>query len=113
GEGRIGLESDMGDWIGRLETRCPCLLTVTKGVGEPRLPSFRRKLATKDWPVTIWSAADLPAPSEQYYGLAGSPTQVERIFPPQVNDETFLWEGNPDTLAQKAYAKLAEFKLWG
>ncbi|MGI6038530.1 MAG: electron transfer flavoprotein subunit beta/FixA family protein, partial [Limnochordia bacterium] len=42
GEGRIGLESDMGDWIGRLETRCPCLLTVTKGVGEPRLPSFRR-----------------------------------------------------------------------
>ena len=28
-----------------------------------------------------------------HYGLTGSPTQVERIFPPENNTEHEIWEG--------------------
>ena len=33
---------------------------------------------------------------ENHYGLAGSPTQVERIFPPDNDTEHEVWEG-PDS----------------
>ena len=86
----------------------PCLLTVEKGIFEPRLPSFRRKLATADRKITCFSLDDLPDRDESHYGLNGSPTQVQRIFPPEVKTEKETWTGEGEMLAGKLCAFLEE-----
>ena len=77
----ILVDTDMGDGIETLKISLPCLLTVTKEVNQPRLPSFRLKLATRDREVTMWDSQALVGANASYFGL-DAPTQVERIFPP-------------------------------
>jgi electron transfer flavoprotein beta subunit len=66
-----------------VEAPLPVLLTVLNEIGEVRyasLPSVIRGLRT---PVPVWGAKDIGVGPDTV-GLAGSPTQVRRIFaPPQ------------------------------
>jgi electron transfer flavoprotein beta subunit len=39
--------------------------------------------------------------NEKRYGLTGSPTQVERIFPPDENLDKEIWVGSGEELAEK------------
>ncbi|MEM2123586.1 MAG: hypothetical protein QXE79_08130, partial [Candidatus Bathyarchaeia archaeon] len=57
----------------------PCLITVTKGINEPRLPSLKAKLQARRGRITIWGSGDL-AGDPSRYGLVGSPTQVVKVF---------------------------------
>ena len=43
------------------------------------------------------------------YGLSGSATQVERIFPPENDVEKEIWTG--DNLAEKLFEHLTDKKL--
>ena len=89
----------------------PCLATVEKGIFEPRLPSFRRKLATADRPIRRITLDDLPDRDPMHYGLNGSPTQVQRIFPPESHRSQEHWEGAPDELAARLLERLDEQKF--
>ena len=80
----VTVEMDMPESIETVNIAYPCLITVEKGIFEPRLPSYR---------------------------LNGSPTQVERIFPPEVNDQRELWTGNSSELSEKIECKLKELKF--
>ena len=91
--------------------RLPCLLTIEKDACTPRLPSYKRKFATKDDAVTVFSAAELPGLDASRCGLKGSPTQVERIFPPESGGDRQLFEGDGDTLADGLYRLLADRKF--
>ena len=86
-------------------------VTVEKGIFEPRLPSYKKKLETKDKEIKILSLNDFKDKNEKNYGLNGSPTQVERIFPPEVNDQRELWTGNSSELSEKIECKLKELKF--
>ena len=46
-----------------------------------------------------------------HYGLNGSPTQVQRIFPPAVNDKREMWQGSAHEIVQKLSDKLKELKF--
>lgn len=105
--------SDLGTSLHTKALQLPALITVTKGVGEPRLLSYRLKLQTKDRPVVTWSAADLEAEAEGFFGLSGSPTQVERIFPPEFFQDFETWTGESAELSQKLVAKLKELRFLG
>lgn len=107
---RIVVDTEMGDGSETVEVITPCLLTVTKEVNQPRLPSFRKKLATRDREVVVWGSEDLAGADTSYFGLDGSPTQVERIFPPQNELDREKWEGSPAELADRFYQKLKELK---
>ena len=48
---------------------------------------------------------------EMHYGLNGSPTQVQRIFPPEVNDSQEFWNGEGEELAQRLFDKVKELKF--
>ncbi len=100
----------MGDGIEELRIELPCLLTVTKDVNQPRLPSYQLKEATKGKEVHVWDSRELKGVNSAFLGLDGSPTQVEHIFPPLKSGEKELWEGNPRDLSQKFYGKLKELK---
>jgi electron transfer flavoprotein beta subunit len=108
---KIVVEQDLADSFEAVELSYPCLITVEKGIYPPRLPSYKRKLATADRPVKVLTFRDLADANELNYGLNGSPTQVERIFPPEVNSEQVLWEGAPGLLSEKIFNLLLESKF--
>ncbi len=89
----------------------PCLITVDKGAYEPRLPSFRLKLATADREITWLKLDDLEDRDPAHYGLNGSPTQVKRIFPPDNHVEQIELSGSDPEKAAKACELLADRKL--
>jgi electron transfer flavoprotein beta subunit len=105
------VEMDMPNTIEVAEVKFPCLLTVEKDIFQPRLPSYRKKLETKDREVKILSLKDLKDQNEKRYGLNGSPTQVERIFPPAVNTDKEMWNGTGDELADRLTSRLKELKF--
>ena len=108
--GAIVIDTDMGDGMETLQIGLPCLLTVTKEVNQPRLPSFRLKLATRDKAITTWDSKALVGANTANFGLDGSPTQVERIFPPPRGREREIWQGTAVELSQQITAKLKELK---
>lgn len=110
-EKKIVVEQDMEDSIVTAEMNYPCLITVEKGAMQPRLPSYRKKLATENRPVSILSLKDFADQDEKKYGIDGSSTQVERIFPPGINTTRVLWEGGTNELVGNAFKKLKDMKF--
>jgi len=110
-EKSIIVEMDMPNSIEIAEVQFPCLLTVEKDIFQPRLPSYKKKLLTKDREIKMISLNDFEDKDEKKYGLNGSPTQVERIFPPSVNDEREIWTGSNEDLSLKITTKLKQLKF--
>jgi len=80
---RIVVKSKMGKNYHISEVTFPALITVTKDVNTPRLPSLRDKLRSRKIEVTTWGAEDLSAVAQmRCFGLSGSPTWVARIYAP-------------------------------
>ena len=89
----------------------PCLLTVAKGIFEPRLPSYKLKLATAGREIKTLTLDDLPDKDPLHYGLNGSPTQVKRIFPPERHVDRETWDGSGPELAEKLFTYLETQKF--
>ncbi len=70
----------------------PAVVSVVKEINEPRLPSFKAKLKAKKEVIPVWGLADLDLAGEAV-GLAGSFTQVVKVFPPPPRGESQTWEG--------------------
>ncbi|MBE5992439.1 MAG: electron transfer flavoprotein subunit beta/FixA family protein [Paenibacillaceae bacterium] len=110
-EKSIIVEMDMPDTIEVAEIQFPCLITVEKDIFQPRLPSYKKKLEAKDKEIKILTINDFEDRDEMKYGLNGSPTQVERIFPPSVNNDREIWTGTGDKLSLQMASKLKELKF--
>jgi len=107
----ITVEMDMPETIEIAKIKFPCLISVEKDIFEPRLPSYKRKLETADKEIKVICLNDMEDKNEKRYGLTGSPTQVERIFPPDENTDKEIWEGTGEELAEKITNKLKELKF--
>ena len=94
-----------------VEIKLPCLISVEKGIFEPRLPSFKLKLSTVDRKIEWLKLGDLEDQDEMHYGLDGSPTQVKRIFPPESHNERVFWNGGSDELSEKLFSLLKDKKF--
>lgn len=107
----ISVEMDMTDDIEIAKVEYPCLLAVDKDIFMPRLPSYTRKINTKDKEIIVMSLDDMEDKDEKHYGLNGSPTQVQRIFPPSVNAHREMWTGSNSELTTQLLNKLKELKF--
>lgn len=107
----IALTVDLPDYEIEERIPFPCLMTVEKGIFEPRLPSYRKKLATADREITWLALGDLDDTDPKHYGLNGSPTQVKRIFPPESHVEHVILEGSPSEQATQLAELLAKKKF--
>ena len=107
----ITLTVDLPDYEIEERIPFPCLMTVEKGIFEPRLPSYRKKLATADREITWLTLGDLDDKDPKHYGLNGSPTQVKRIFPPESHVEHVILEGSPSEQAAQLAELLAKKKF--
>lgn len=109
--GRLAAEVMLEREILRVNLAVPCLVTAEKDINTPRLPSFVRKMAVGDKAVEVLTLDDLPERDEKLYGLAGSATQVERIFPPENEAVQERWTGPSTELAERLYAFLLDATL--
>lgn len=90
----------------------PCLITVDKDIYTPRLPSLKKYLQLKKKPpIKVLTLEDFDDRDPKNYGLTGSPTQVERIFPPEVSKEKRLVEGPAEVLSDEILKVLDNLRL--
>lgn len=108
----ITLESTQDQMIEVVQVELPCLITVDKGHLVPRLPSYRRKVQMSTYQIPSISLSHLPDSNPDHYGLTGSPTQVEEIFPPDKNTDSIRISGDAKTLANKLKNLLEEHRYW-
>jgi len=104
---KIIVQRLMEDGYDRIEMTLPAALTVVKEINIPRLPSLRGKRNAKKAELKIWTANDLGL-NENDIGLNGSPTQVVKIFSPEIKKEGEKYELPPDELVDIIYNKLKE-----
>lgn len=102
---------DMAEDVEITRVSFPCLLAVDKDIFPPRLPSYRKKQASKDREITVYTFADMDDQNEMHYGLNGSPTQVQRIFPPETNNAQEIWGGTGAELTDRLFDKIKELKF--
>lgn len=102
----VVVEQDMTESSMIVRMQWPCLITVDKDIIQPRLPSYRKKLATKNKVVNILTLKDFVDQNANNYGLLGSATKVESIFPPQANKDQIILEGSGEQLTKQLYAIL-------
>lgn len=107
----VTIAMDLPDEIEIAKVSLPCLLAVDKDIFMPRLPSYVKKMASKDRIIDILTLKDMDDKDPNHYGLNGSPTQVQRIFPPDVNHNQETWEGPGEVLADRLADKIAELRF--
>ena len=99
-DGKIFVTASLDDKIVSQSIKLPCLISVDGDINTPRLPSYKIKKALPEDTVKMLTFADFDDQNPDNYGLTGSATQVERIFPPEKNTEKQSIEG--DSTAQAA-----------
>jgi len=88
----ITVERMMDDGYDVVRIPYPALLTVVKDINEPRVASLKGKMKAKKAVIKTVSAADIGAEPENI-GLAGSPTQVVRVFSPEAKGDRTIFTG--------------------
>jgi electron transfer flavoprotein beta subunit len=102
---------DMSYALQTQQMQCPCLITVEKDIYTPRLPSYKIKKTILKKEITMFTLNDLIDKDETHYGLDGSATQVERIFPPETNKNMRILRGDSKKLANTLSDELRELKF--
>ena len=108
----IVFDMDLDSILQTVEVKLPCLITISKDANTPRLPSYRRKKSVDcEKQIRALTFADLEGADENDFGLKGSPTGVEKIFPPEKNTSKVLYEGGGEELSEKLYDLLVAEKF--
>jgi electron transfer flavoprotein beta subunit len=106
-ENRIVAERSLENGFETIESSLPCVLTVTKEINEPRIPSLKGKMAAKKAVIPVWKAEDLGCDPHRI-GLEGSPTRVAKVFAPPTRQGGEIFTGDPDVTVPKLIEKLKE-----
>ena len=105
------LTTSLDERIVKLCIPLACLISVDGEIYTPRLPSYKIRKALTDDSVNFLTFADFEDQNPDHYGLSGSATQVERIFPPEKSAQKQTIEGDADTQADALYALLRDKKM--
>ena len=104
---KLVVERLMEDGYDTLSSEMPIALSVVKEINTPRLPSLRGKKNAKTIELTTWNAEALNL-DERTIGLNGSPTQVVKIFSPQLQKSGEKYEVSADESVEIIYRRLKE-----
>jgi electron transfer flavoprotein beta subunit len=108
-DGRVLAERTVEDGYQVIEAALPLVISVTKEINVPRPLALRGVGEALKKELAVWGCQELGISPERV-GLAGSPTQVPRILPPQPRQGTELLEGSPEEVAEALVARLRELK---
>lgn len=93
-----------------IQADLPALLTVVKDINQPRLPSMRGIMRARRTEITVWGQEELGLPDE-VVGLDGSPTEVIKVFTPELITEGEMIEGEPREQAEALVTSLRDAGL--
>ena len=110
-DGRAYLTAGLDDKNVTLAVALPCVISVEGDINTPRLPSFKIKKTLSDDAVRFLTFDDFDDKVAEHYGLSGSATQVERIFPPEKNDQKQTIGGDAENQAQELFNLLCAKKM--
>ena len=110
-DGKVYLTASLDDKIVSQSVKMPCVISMEGDVNTPRLPSYKIKKQLTGDEVKFLSFNDFSDQDENHYGLNGSATQVERIFPPEKNTEKQEILGDSEAQAEAIYALLGSKKM--
>jgi electron transfer flavoprotein beta subunit len=108
GEIRLKRMIDEGHEI--IQSPLPLIITVTKEINVPRLPSLRGIMKSKTAKIPIWTALDLALPLDKV-GLNGSYTRVIKIFTPRREKKAEIIQGEAESQVARLVDKLKENRL--
>ena len=110
-DNHITVDMEMSEDIEKLKVPFPCLITVQKDICEPRLPSYKKQKATAERKISRYTLNDMEDKDEKHYGLNGSPTKVQRIFPPKSDKVRETWTGSAEDLSERIFDALKKMKF--
>jgi electron transfer flavoprotein beta subunit len=93
-----------------IETTLPAVITVAKEINVPRLPSLRGIMKSKSATIQTWGIKELGADAGKA-GLAGSSTQVIKVFFPQRMTKAEILEGTLQERVDKLVERLKKAGL--
>ena len=95
-----------------ITAKLPCLITVLKDINKPRYSTFLGKVKAKRMKLSTKGPKDISCEIERI-GLEGSPTWVEKIFPPKTRRSCMplaATDDNLDKTTKELYAQIGS--LW-
>lgn len=107
----VTVKASQENLIVKEKIQLPCLLCLDSDINTPRLPSYVRKKSIPSDCIKSLTFADFEDKDPNHYGLKGSPTQVQKIFPPEKNSNRVMVNGTSDELAEKVCSILKEKKF--
>ena len=93
-----------------IQAPLPLVITVTKEINVPRLPSLRGMMKSKSAKIPVWTVQDAGLDTDQV-GLAGSSTKVVKIFSPQRVNKAEMLQGELADQVSCLIGKLKESRL--
>ncbi|MDR2649051.1 MAG: electron transfer flavoprotein subunit beta/FixA family protein [Clostridiales bacterium] len=109
--GRAAVTYEINEYVFDTRITLPCLICVDKDICTPRLPSYVRRQASAGLRVHTLTLDDMPDKDPSHYGLDGSPTQVKRIFPPEIEVIHEVWRESPSETAGRLTSVLADLGI--
>jgi len=94
-DGSLRVQRMVEDGYEVIESPLPAVVTVVKEINTPRLPSLRGIARSKSATIQVWGAKELNTDPGRV-GLAGSFTQVIRIFSPQRVCQGEIFQGEAE-----------------
>ncbi|TET48447.1 MAG: electron transfer flavoprotein subunit beta/FixA family protein [Dehalococcoidia bacterium] len=94
-DGSMRVQRMVEDGYEVIESPLPAVVTVVKEINTPRLPSLRGIARSKSATIPVWGAKELNTDPGRV-GLAGSFTQVIRIFSPQRVCQGEIFQGEAE-----------------
>ena len=110
-DGKITLTAALDEKMIKMNVSLPCLISADGDINTPRLPSYKVKQSISDDVVTFISMDDFEDKNEKHYGLSGSATQVERIFPPEKKKERLTITGSSSEQTDSLFELICKQKL--
>ena len=110
-DNKVMLTASLDEQIVKLSVKTPCVISVDGDINSPRLPSYKVKQSVTDDMIKVLTFDDFEDKNPDNYGLSGSATQVQRIFPPEKRTEKCVFEGNAEEKTEKLFALIKDIKL--
>ena len=110
-DGKAYVTVSLDDMVVTESVKLPCVLCAESDINSPRLPSYKVQKTVTDDMIRFISFAEFEDQDANHYGLNGSATQVERIFPPEKNTEKHSITGGSKEQAEGIFDLLVSRKL--
>ena len=98
-EDKLTVKSNLWNGTYLSEMKLPGLLTVSKDINNPQLPSLKDKMKARKADIKKWGLQDIKSENltDEDFGLSGSLTKVKDIkVPPKTKRESKIWENEID-----------------